>query len=81
MLLRILIYKFQQIHMTAIVGPSGAGKSTLIDMIMGLLQPERGYILIDNANYHILIFCHGDNRLVMSHKIHFYLMPVFAIIY
>ena len=34
--------------MTAVVGPSGAGKSTLIDMIMGLLQPERGHILIDN---------------------------------
>jgi ATP-binding cassette subfamily C protein len=36
-------------HMTAIVGPSGAGKSTLIDILMGLMQPERGQILIDGT--------------------------------
>ena len=28
--------------MTAIVGPSGAGKSTLIDLLMGLLVPDKG---------------------------------------
>ncbi|NEW07138.1 ABC transporter ATP-binding protein [Paenibacillus sp. SYP-B3998] len=33
--------------MTAIVGKSGAGKSTLIDILMGLIQPEKGEILID----------------------------------
>jgi ABC-type multidrug transport system fused ATPase/permease subunit len=33
--------------MTAIVGKSGAGKSTLIDIVMGLLEPERGLVLID----------------------------------
>ncbi|MED4063765.1 ABC transporter ATP-binding protein [Priestia megaterium] len=33
--------------MTAIIGPSGAGKSTLIDLLMGLLQPEKGQIIID----------------------------------
>lgn len=33
--------------MTAVVGRSGAGKSTLIDMLMGLLQPEKGEVLID----------------------------------
>ncbi|MEH7298978.1 ABC transporter ATP-binding protein [Neobacillus drentensis] len=33
--------------MTAVVGQSGAGKSTLIDIIMGLLQPEKGTIIID----------------------------------
>ncbi|MFP3123391.1 ABC transporter ATP-binding protein/permease [Ectobacillus funiculus] len=34
-------------RMTAIVGRSGAGKSTLIDILMGLMQPERGQVLID----------------------------------
>ncbi|PHD65094.1 multidrug ABC transporter [Bacillus toyonensis] len=33
--------------MTAIVGHSGAGKSTLIDVLMGLIQPEKGKVLID----------------------------------
>ena len=35
--------------MTAIVGRSGAGKSTLIDILMGLIQPEKGKVLIDGA--------------------------------
>ncbi|RUS45868.1 ABC transporter ATP-binding protein [Cohnella sp. AR92] len=34
-------------RMTAIVGRSGAGKSTLIDMLIGLIQPERGQVLVD----------------------------------
>ncbi|MFC5406795.1 ABC transporter ATP-binding protein [Cohnella soli] len=32
---------------TAIIGRSGAGKSTLIDVLMGLLRPERGEVLVD----------------------------------
>lgn len=35
--------------MTAIVGRSGAGKSTLIDILMGLMQPEKGEVLIDGT--------------------------------
>lgn len=34
---------------TAIVGPSGAGKSTLIDILLGLLHPEKGQVLIDGT--------------------------------
>jgi ABC-type multidrug transport system fused ATPase/permease subunit len=34
--------------MTAIVGKSGAGKSTLIDILMGLNQPAKGEVLIDD---------------------------------
>lgn len=37
-------------RMTAIVGKSGAGKSTLIDMLMGLIQPEKGEVLIDGVS-------------------------------
>lgn len=36
-------------QMTAIVGKSGAGKSTLIDMLMGLIHPERGQVLVDGV--------------------------------
>lgn len=34
-------------EMVSVVGPSGAGKTTLVDMIAGLLQPDRGRILVD----------------------------------
>lgn len=33
----------------AIAGPSGAGKTTLADLIMGLLEPDKGGILIDGV--------------------------------
>lgn len=32
----------------AIVGPSGAGKTTLIDIVLGLIFPDRGEVLISN---------------------------------
>lgn len=48
------VYALQDIHlhipakqMTAIVGRSGAGKSTLIDILMGLITPDKGQITID----------------------------------
>ncbi|QNU03896.1 ABC transporter ATP-binding protein [Peribacillus butanolivorans] len=44
-------------RMTAIVGRSGAGKSTLIDLLMGLNQPDRGEVSIDDipfTNDHLL---------------------------
>lgn len=41
--------QFPARQMTAIVGRSGAGKSTLIDILMGMLKPERGQVLIDGV--------------------------------
>ncbi len=34
----------------ALTGPSGAGKTTIVDLITGLLQPQRGAILIDGVD-------------------------------
>lgn len=31
-----------------IVGPSGSGKSTIIDILLGLINPDKGEVLIDN---------------------------------
>ena len=35
---------------TALVGPSGAGKSTVVDIILGLLRPQRGALLLDGRD-------------------------------
>ena len=34
----------------ALIGKSGAGKTTLVDVILGLLQPERGDISVDGVS-------------------------------
>jgi len=34
---------------TAVFGPSGAGKTTLVNMIAGLVAPERGRIVLDDT--------------------------------
>jgi molybdate transport system ATP-binding protein len=33
---------------TALFGPSGAGKTSIVNMIAGLLRPDRGRIVLDN---------------------------------
>ena len=33
-----------------IIGPTGAGKSTLIDVILGLLEPTKGKVMLNNQN-------------------------------
>jgi ATP-binding cassette subfamily C protein len=34
---------------TAIIGPSGSGKTTILDLIIGLLQPARGSLQVDEV--------------------------------
>lgn len=34
----------------AFIGASGAGKTTLVDIILGLFQPQKGKILVDNKD-------------------------------
>ena len=36
-------------RITAICGPNGAGKSTLLQCLAGLVEPERGEVLLDRA--------------------------------
>jgi ATP-binding cassette subfamily C protein len=33
---------------TAIVGPSGSGKTTIVDLVIGLLRPQKGEVWIDD---------------------------------
>ena len=37
-------------QMVAFVGPSGAGKTTFLDVILGVLEPQRGKVLISDAD-------------------------------
>ena len=39
-------FSVNQGEFLAVVGPSGCGKSTLLSLISGLLQPEKGEILL-----------------------------------
>ncbi len=39
---------------SAIVGPSGAGKTTIIDLIIGLLLPQKGQVWIDETRLDVV---------------------------
>ncbi len=34
----------------AFIGPSGAGKTTIVDVLLGLLEPQKGEVLVDGKN-------------------------------
>lgn len=36
----------------AFIGSSGAGKTTMVDIILGLLVPQKGVVMADNINIH-----------------------------
>ena len=43
-------FKIQKNSFVGICGESGVGKSTLIDLIAGLIEPNKGSILVDNVD-------------------------------
>ena len=47
--LNMKIFKGEKV---GIVGDSGCGKSTLVDIIIGLLKPDKGSIIVDDKNIH-----------------------------
>jgi len=36
-------------RITALLGPSGSGKTTIVDLVTGLLRPQKGEVLIDDV--------------------------------
>ena len=47
-ILKNLCFNIEANTTVALVGSSGSGKSTIADLILGLLQPQKGSILIDD---------------------------------
>ena len=41
-----LSVKIKKGEIVALVGPSGAGKTTLVDILLGILEPEKGQVMI-----------------------------------
>ena len=46
-IIRDLSFEVKDGEFVSILGPSGCGKSTLLNVLAGILQPQRGEILID----------------------------------
>ena len=62
-ILKDVNFEIHQGESVGIIGQSGCGKSTLIDILMGLLEPSKGSIWIDNID----ISC-GKNRAIDGWK-------------
>jgi ABC-type multidrug transport system fused ATPase/permease subunit len=48
--LQEIYFKIPAGSSAAIVGPSGSGKTTLIDLLLGVLEPQKGSISISNSS-------------------------------
>jgi len=49
--LRNVSFSIEKGQTVGIIGHSGAGKSTIVDIFIGLLKPNEGYISIDGQNF------------------------------
>lgn len=45
----------EKYHSVAFIGPSGAGKSTLADIILALIEPQKGGVYVDGKNVSVNI--------------------------
>ena len=52
----------------AVVGPSGAGKSTLVDLMLGLLDPDRGQITLDGLSARSYVNLHPGSVAYVPQK-------------
>jgi len=48
--IRGLNFRIEPGESVAITGPSGCGKTTLLNILLGLLEPERGEVLVNGRN-------------------------------
>ena len=53
------------------IGPTGSGKSTLLDLVMGLFEPTKGCLLIDDCTITKQTIEHGKNTFLMFLKLYF----------
>jgi HlyD family secretion protein len=54
-----------------IVGPSGSGKSTLVDILLGLIEPQKGFLKIDDK------IINNQNRRSWQNSIGFVAQTIF----
>ncbi len=54
-----------------IVGPSGSGKSTLVDILLGLIEPQKGFLKIDGK------IINNQNRRTWQNNIGFVAQAIF----
>ena len=46
---------------TSIVGPSGSGKSTILDILLGLLKPQKGEVFVDDQPLENILVTYQHN--------------------
>lgn len=72
-------FAVEQGHVHALVGENGAGKTTLMNILFGLIPPDRGTIRVNGSETHIT---HPDEAIRlgigMVHQ-HFKLVPSFTV--